>query len=472
MRSTRWVLCALILLASQPGFAANHRMIGLNFTSGILYDVDTLTGAASNPRPTVLSGLGGLAISPGGDLYAIRHHVSDYSLYEIDRHSGTPSLVGITGLTIIEGGLDFHPTSGVLYGVKGRLPSGGPTGLFTLDTVTGAATLVGPITISSSSVDVSGLAFDDLGTLYALRTVASASLLVIDPLTATVLSETPLVGFPTAGAGIGGLEFNPDTGVLYGLLHSGTSLGLMTIAPGTGVMSLIGSSAISGAIEFVPQCCDADVDSSGSVDLTDLGIVTSCLGQTPVHGHACEPADINCDGFIDLVDSEIVVCNIATPGSPACCPATTIATPSPGAFCIIGPGDGSDWSWQVDTNPPVTVPGPSPAAVVDLRDAYVNSINASGIAALSCAAGPGSACFTVTFPTSFQFWVGAPGGPASCLVSGSPAGCPFNPMIYEEAYFPPSLPGLTPDWLTAGAVALTLGVTAIARKRRWKRHPR
>ncbi len=259
------------------------------------------------------------------------------------------------------------------------------------------------------------------------------------------------------------------------LVNGGINLTGWTLVEATGISAdgrtLVGwgfnpSGNFEAWIATLPTCCDADVDGNGIVELADLNIVVSCLNVTPVPGHACEPADVNCDGVIDFIDTQAVLCNMATPGSPACCPAPTVTTPSPGAFCISGPGDGSDWSWQVDTNPPVTVPGPSPSTVVDLRDAYVSSINASSIAGLSCAAGPGPTCFTTTYSSAFQFWVGPPGGPANCLVSGNPAGCSFNPMIYEEAYFPLSLPGLTPGWLSAGAVAFTLGVAAIARNRR------
>lgn len=220
-------------------------------------------------------------------------------------------------------------------------------------------------------------------------------------------------------------------------------------------------------VVFSAECCNADTDGDGSVGGNDLQIFLPCMNQAAVPGHACEPADVNCDGWIDNSDVDVVMCELLTPGSPACCPDPSVSTASPGVFCIDGPGDGSDWSWQVDNLASVDVAGPtSPSTVVDLRNAYVDSITSSGIPGLGCVAGPGSACFTVTYPAPFQFWVGPPGGPVTCLVSSGVPGCPFNPMIYEEAFFPVPLPGLTTWGAAIAVLALTSAALVLVYRRR------
>ena len=103
-------------------------MLGIDLgssTGSTLWDIDPTTGTGSNPRLTGVTGLGGLAISPTGTLFAIRHFITDYGLYQLDQTTGTPTFVGSTGLDgLIEGGLDFHPGSGVLYGINGRANPG------------------------------------------------------------------------------------------------------------------------------------------------------------------------------------------------------------------------------------------------------------------------------------------------------------------------------------------------------------
>ncbi|HIF95784.1 MAG TPA: pentapeptide repeat-containing protein [Myxococcales bacterium] len=148
-----------------------------------------------------------------------------------------------------------------------------------------------------------------------------------------------------------------------------------------------------------------------------------------------------------------------------------VSTQSPGVFCIDADGDGSDWSWQLDANAPVTVTGPVPSAAVDLRDAFVSSVNLAAIAGLSATPGPGAACFTVAYSSPFQFWVGPPGGPVTCLLAGNPLGCSFNPMIYEQAFLPVPVPALGPWGLTAVVGALAAIAVIVGSRRRARPRP-
>jgi len=226
--------------------------------------------------------------------------------------------------------------------------------------------------------------------------------------------------------------------------------------------------SIDGISVRVP-CCTYDVDADGTVGLGDVAVVNSCHFVPPSHSEYCEPADVNCDGVINSVDATCILCEIATPGNPACCDAPNVSTQSPGVFCIDADGDGSDWSWQLDATAPVTVTGPVPSAAEDLRDAFVSSVNLAAIAGLSATPGPGAACFTVAYSSSFQFWVGPPGGPVTCLVTGNPLGCSFNPMIYEQVSLP--VPALGPWSLAALAGALSAIAVIGGNRRRARPRP-
>ena len=101
--------------------------------------------------------------------------------------------------------------------------------------------------------DVSGLAFDAAGTLYALDTGADA-LLVLDPADASTLATTPLSA--PLGA-VAGMDFDPGSGVIY-VADGGTGGqdALFTLDVATGVLTTIGplglESGLSG-LAVVPE---------------------------------------------------------------------------------------------------------------------------------------------------------------------------------------------------------------------------
>lgn len=83
---------------------------------------------------------------------------SQSSRYTIGSVTGATTLVGATGTSHVTG-IDFDPTSGILYGVRSDIFGTGATELLTLDIATGAATVVGTtgqqipdITITPSGV--------------------------------------------------------------------------------------------------------------------------------------------------------------------------------------------------------------------------------------------------------------------------------------------------------------------------------
>ena len=64
-------------------------------------------------------------------------------LYTVDPVSGATTLIGATGFSHVTG-IDFDPTTGILYGVVSDLFNSGTAELITIDPSTGVGTVVGP----------------------------------------------------------------------------------------------------------------------------------------------------------------------------------------------------------------------------------------------------------------------------------------------------------------------------------------
>ena len=218
---------------SDSGSSA-FTMIGWN--DGNLYDINPVTGATSNPRSTGLPRPIGIATHPTtGVLYSL--DAQDESLYSINRTTGAATLIGSTGLGIGEGGVEFDPFTGVLYGISGGT-------LFTVDTSTGAGTVVGTVFSSGvgTSHDPNGLAFDSGGTLFIYDSIAM-DLVEVDKATAAIVSVTALQN--VSDSSIGGLDFDPSTGKFF--LSSGSSL--YSVEP-TGVGTYMSSITHAGGIDY------------------------------------------------------------------------------------------------------------------------------------------------------------------------------------------------------------------------------
>lgn len=191
-------------IAVVGGFSASSRaadLVGVDFM-GMLYDV-TETGQVTNPRSTGIDTLSGISFGPDGRLYGM-DAATDF-LWQINVASGASTPVGFTQLDVTEGGLSFDPVSGQLYAVQ----TFGDDRLFTIDTATGVGTPVGTII---SGGDISALAFDDTGNLFALDTLNNA-IYQIDPATAAILNTLPITDTqlgPSAG-----MVYDPVSGFFY-----------------------------------------------------------------------------------------------------------------------------------------------------------------------------------------------------------------------------------------------------------------
>jgi hypothetical protein len=169
--------------------------------------------------------------------------------------TGASTLVGSTGLApTIEGDLGFDPTSGVLYGLYDSL---GGSQMFTLNTTTGAATVIGSV----AGDDPSGLAFDNSGQLWVINsnvnTTHIPTLLKVDKANGNVLSTQ------SSGVNVGsnqavlGADFDPTTNLLYFAMSNGsfyredTSTGLATLVDTHGVLFASGLAFVAPSV--VPE---------------------------------------------------------------------------------------------------------------------------------------------------------------------------------------------------------------------------
>jgi len=114
------------------------------------------------------------------------------SLYTIDTTTGLATLVGATGFNHVVS-IDFDPVSGTLYGIAN---SG--NALITIDTATGAGTAVATLSPSFQAPDMS---FDSAGTLYTWSEASPDRLNTVN-LTTGATTEIGPSGLSTAATGL------------------------------------------------------------------------------------------------------------------------------------------------------------------------------------------------------------------------------------------------------------------------------
>jgi hypothetical protein len=238
-------------------------LIGEDFLSGQLYDMNTATGAATNPRGSGATSLAGIAFAPSGTLFGLTTFggAPANSLVTINPTTGIATLVGATGLTaIIEGDLAFDPITGFLYGLYDVV---GPNyDLFRINPATGAATTIGAIANVS---DFSAMAFNAAGVLFVVNN-GDGKLLTVNTATAAILSTVNLS--PNPGGEVAGLAIDPSTGVFYYANGYAVTSNLYTLDTSTGVLTLIGP---AGQTNFLAGLAFTPVPEPATTTLFVLG---------------------------------------------------------------------------------------------------------------------------------------------------------------------------------------------------------
>jgi len=169
-------------------------------TPSTLLKIDAATGAGSVVGQMNIGGVHALAFDAQGMLYGATREINSV-LYTIAIPGAQATVIDSTGVNCISG-IAFSPL-GVLYAVTStNCSSAAGDQLYTLDTATAAATLVGTVGFSGSIPDI---AFDLDGNLFGVIGDDAAqphSLIAIDPSTAIGAYIGPL-GFQA----INGLSF-------------------------------------------------------------------------------------------------------------------------------------------------------------------------------------------------------------------------------------------------------------------------
>jgi hypothetical protein len=212
-------------------FAPDGTLWGIDDSTQTLFPISTATGTVKLqdeiPLPVFKAGGGhdfGMTFSCDSSLYVTS--VSTQTLYSLDL-TGKVSVMGFEGaLGANISAVAAHNDPAKLYGLGNGQFQDGQTdspNLYSIDVVTGVATLIGPLGPEAGEYNQGGLAFDSAGGLWAItdRRIINNSIedlpsqiLSIDVATgaATLISSTTEVGFeslaiaspPACGADIGG----------------------------------------------------------------------------------------------------------------------------------------------------------------------------------------------------------------------------------------------------------------------------
>jgi len=254
---TRHWAAIYALLAWPVSSSGGHFVIATDGRQ--LVDYIPGSGQATNPRDLEIPQfqvIAGMDSDSRGRLFLLTAS-GDKSLYRVDQADGSLELIGQTGLSFIgEGDVTFEPGTDVLYGMAANANN-----LFTVDTTTGASTLIGPV----DGDDVSGLAFDDKGKLWALalnsNTTLNPDLLLLDKMTGQVLTRTSSGLDPFDIFGTAGMDARGST-----LFVSAWRGNVYSIDTSTGVFTLFDDIPVSGYdMTWVPE--------SSSFALASFGLV-------------------------------------------------------------------------------------------------------------------------------------------------------------------------------------------------------
>jgi hypothetical protein len=198
------------------------------------------------------------------------------NLYVLDPTTGAiVTTVGPIGFAVT--GLAVHPTTGILYGTTGNASPVEPGALITIDTTTGAGTLVGQLVPGNETA--ADITFGSNGTLYGWLEANTDDLVTIDLTTgaATVVGDA---GLSTAGAALAGsgnpltLAGSGDGGLLH-QIDTGTGAATPTVTlDGTTDTEISASDFHSGGTLFAVRL---DTDPPRPAELVTINTTTGAI---------------------------------------------------------------------------------------------------------------------------------------------------------------------------------------------------
>lgn len=261
------------------------------------------------------------ASSAFGTLYASRSGGGAGELYIISSANGAlvqdiGPLNDVTGLNYPITGLAFSPLTGVLYGSTGN--SGATDAmLVTIAPATARVTVVGPfaagpVNSGGTPATMADLDFDSAGNLYGIGSIGGPQLYSINTATgkATVIGSTGLTS--TSGGGVavsaGGTIFGTPTSSRFGTYNSSTGAYTNIAAPTLPLGGAFAALAFDGGtlygLDLGPGSGGTEATALVTIDqgtgaVTNLG--SSVLGLDAIAFTVPEPVGIGTLAVIGLV---------------------------------------------------------------------------------------------------------------------------------------------------------------------------
>lgn len=208
--------------------------LSINPSNGVLYALDSNSNSLLTIDPTrwLFNGVtavgdtnvnltnSGLAFDHAGNLFAVNTNGGDSTLYSIDTGSGNATLLGNTGINGIDS-IAFYQSQ--LYGISGTSQS-----LYAINESNGQANLAMSLGNILASNTRTGLGTDSLGNLYGIAG-DSGDIFQIEPLkNLATLTANTLSGYES-------LAFTPS--ITPAAVPEPSSLALLAI----GLVALVGS---------------------------------------------------------------------------------------------------------------------------------------------------------------------------------------------------------------------------------------
>jgi hypothetical protein len=250
------------VILSDVGYAWN----AYDAASGIGEGAVSITipgGVATNILPVPSATIWMAGGDFGGDTWwTVNYDPSNSGLYTVDHETKGYNLIGLTGYSMT--GLAYDVTTGVLY--ASAFDGVANSNLYTVNTETGAATLVGTITDGI----IIGIAACADGNLFGTHLDTDA-LWSIDKATGAGTQIGPLGVTINYAQDIG---FDRDNGILYGTLYT-TAGGFYEINTSTGAATLLNNFVAELCALGIPYTLAED-DAPGAA--TDLAIAPGAMG--------------------------------------------------------------------------------------------------------------------------------------------------------------------------------------------------
>lgn len=276
------VVTLLMLAANAWGVAADDLWLtqggNISPTPAHIYRIDPATGTQTQDIGALGHYITAIAFAPDGTLYGSTsaNDANSKQLVTIDTSTGAATLVGGFGTANTMADLSFSGST--LYGVS----SGGTPSLYTINTSTGVATVVGT-NLGVTTASGNGASFCPNTNLYFAGKTTSGNLYTVNAGTGVASALGVMTGgsisdtIPALACSVGG--------VLYGIDNAGLGTSsLISIDYGTLAITNIGSTIIGAdglAAPLATPTPSPTTPGAATFTVTDTPTVTPTATATP-----------------------------------------------------------------------------------------------------------------------------------------------------------------------------------------------